>query len=268
MQPLLKFTVDDREFRFALRRLADATQRDIGDVVRQQARLIAVNLAYQTQPFGDAAGKAKGQNRVRRDIGHVYRGASYAFEDVEKSSGGSNAAREWWYLVKNNRMDQAVEVLQRLNLAGYSKDITIGVFDGGLRHQQARTGGRKQVSNRRKIDFVVTNQGALSQYLKKIQQRVGTAKGGWAACAKLIGGTRGIPGWVSRQTSRLATGSVVDNTRSTRNPFVSMTNGVPWIDKCLNDGQMQRAFDIQKEKMLSYIDRVIRSAGRRAGFRT
>ncbi|NDD54501.1 hypothetical protein EBZ39_11610 [bacterium] len=123
------------------------------------------------------------------------------------------------------------------------------------------------MSNRRRIDFVVTNQGSLNQYLKKIQQRVGTAKGGWAACAKVIGGTRGIPGWVTRQTNRLAGGSVVDNTRNTRNPFVSMTNSVPWIDKCLNDGQMQRAFDIQKEKMLSYIDRVIRSAGKRAGFR-
>ncbi|NDD54502.1 hypothetical protein EBZ39_11615 [bacterium] len=75
MQPLVKFTVDDRDFRFALRRLADATKRDIGDVVRQQARLIAVNLAYQTQPFGDASGKARGQSRVRRDISHVYRGA-------------------------------------------------------------------------------------------------------------------------------------------------------------------------------------------------
>lgn len=268
MQPSIRFTVEDREFRFALRRLADATQRDIGDVVRQQARLIAVNLAFQTQPFGDSAGKIKGQNRVRRDIAHVYRGAFYTYEDIEKSSGGTSAAREWWYLVKNNRMDQAVAVLQRLNLSGYSKDPTIGVFDNGVRHKQARTGGRKQVSNRRKIDFVVTNQGALSQYLKKIQQRVGTAKGGWAACAKAIGGARGIPGWVSRQTSRLSTGSVINNTQNTRNPFVAMTNGVPWIDKCLNEGQMQRAFDIQKEKMITYIDRVIRSAGKRSGFRT
>ena len=71
MQPLLKFSVDDREFRFALRRLADVTQRDIGDVVRQQARLIAVNLAYQTQPFGDAAGKANGQSRVQIGRAHV-----------------------------------------------------------------------------------------------------------------------------------------------------------------------------------------------------
>jgi hypothetical protein len=33
-----------------------------------------------------------------------------------------------------------------------------------------------------------------------------------------------------------------------------MTNQVPWIDKCLNAGQIQRALDMQKEKMTKAIE--------------
>lgn len=267
MNPPVSFKIDDRQFQFALRRLALATRKEFGEVVRQQARLIAVNLAYQTQPFGDQQGKAQGTARVKRDIGRVYKSAGVAFDDIAKTTNGEASANQFWYFIKNRRMDMATEMLRRLNLDGYATDITIGNFDLGARHQQARTGSRKGVSRRRKIDFIVTNPGQLSSYIKKIQQRVGTAKGGWAACAKQIGGTRGIPGWVSRQTQRLAGGAVVDNTRNSSNPFVAMTNSVPWIDKCLNGGQMQRAFDIQREKMMSYIDRVISGAGSKAGFR-
>jgi hypothetical protein len=33
-----------------------------------------------------------------------------------------------------------------------------------------------------------------------------------------------------------------------------MENKVPWIDKCLNAGQIQRALDIQREKMTKAIE--------------
>ena len=37
------------------------------------------------------------------------------------------------------------------------------------------------------------------------------------------------------------------------NQYVRMTNSVPWIDKCLNAGQIQRALDIQRGKMTNAI---------------
>ena len=36
--------------------------------------------------------------------------------------------------------------------------------------------------------------------------------------------------------------------------YVTMTNQVPWIDQCLNAGQIQRALDIQKDKMTKAIE--------------
>jgi hypothetical protein len=45
-----------------------------------------------------------------------------------------------------------------------------------------------------------------------------------------------------------------------------MTNSVPWIDKCLNQGQMQRAIDIQKQKMISAIGHSMSRSARAMGF--
>lgn len=94
----------------------------------------------------------------------------------------------------------------------------------------------------------------MKAYINKIIKRVGTAKAGWASCAQQLGGWRGIPGWVTRHAGKAVLGNVYDATGGQGSQqFVRMTNRVPWIDKCLNAGQIRRALDIQRGKMVNAI---------------
>ena len=102
--------------------------------------------------------------------------------------------------------------------------------------------------------LAVTGFNHVQGYINKIKQRVGTAKAGWASCAQQLGGWRGIPGWGTRHALRGNLGSVYDATGGNgSSQYVRMTNNVPWIDKCLNPGQIQRALDIQRSKMTNAI---------------
>jgi hypothetical protein len=60
---------------------------------------------------------------------------------------------------------------------------------------------------------------------------------------------------VTRHAGKRAIGLVTDNTNATGDEqYVLMENTVPWIDKCLNGGQLQTALDIQRDKMNKAIE--------------
>jgi hypothetical protein len=128
-------------------------------------------------------------------------------------------------------------------------------MDAGSAHKASRYGARRRVSRNTFVKVSVPREAQIDSYAKQITQRVGIAKAGWAHCAKQIGGTRDIPQWVTRHAGKRATGSVVDNSEASADQqYVTMENKVPWIDKCLNAGQIQQALDIQREKMTKAIE--------------
>jgi len=92
------------------------------------------------------------------------------------------------------------------------------------------------------------------------------AKGGWASCAQQLGGFGKIPAWVHRHARASVLGEVHDASFQDTKPFIRITNNVPWIDKCLNQGQMQRAFDIASYKMMQFLRISLDKAKRSAGF--
>jgi hypothetical protein len=156
-------------------------------------------------------------------------------------------------LVRTGQHDKARELLNSLRIEPYFT-TDVGRFDGGQEHARSRHGARRKVPSNTFTKLAVTNPQAARSYVKQISQRVGTAKAGWASCAQQLGGWRGIPGWVTRHARKGNLGNVYDATGgSGSSQYVRMTNNVPWIDKCLNPGQIQRALDIQRGKMTNAI---------------
>lgn len=264
MSAQVKFQIDDREFKAALLRYYASQRKTWPQIIRQQARLVAVNLSYQTQPFGDSEGRNAGEKAVKRDLNYIFKPLnerSLAF--FQEVLGGRQV---------------------RLNLR--RKDGTVWITDmdeymtrGAMKtfHQSMRTPSRGNVKNasskRQTMDIGrhqnrprgIVSQSDFQAYINKTIKKVGMAKAGWAACAKILGGTRGISQWVTRHAGKRSAGSVMDSTAQP-NPYVVMTNHVPWIDKCLNAGQIQRALDIQKEKMIRATDIALQKQAQAMGF--
>jgi len=259
----IKVSVDDRAFSESLRRYALATRISFAEAILRQARLVAVNLAHQTQPFGSGAeARKQGEGAVTTDIGRVYDDVPQVAGRV-KSSGGSfdlprvksapQAEAAFVRLVRTGQYDKARELLNELRIDPYFT-TDVGRFDGGSEHQRARHGARRKVPRNTFTKLAVINPQAARSYVKQISQRVGTAKAGWASCAQQLGGWRGIPGWVTRHARGQSLGNVYDATGGNgSSQYVRITNNVPWIDKCLNAGQIQRALDIQRGKMTNAI---------------
>jgi hypothetical protein len=260
---VIKMEIDQAAFSYQLKRYALAKKISFSKAIKQQGRLVAVNLAFQTQPFGDgSSAKEKGQGAVSRDIKRVFKPAKNTTGVIKRSDtqpgqtktqNAEQAARVFAGYVLRGQNAKATEILQRLNIPKYFSAIVAPV--DGAKHQSARHGSRRTVPKNQFVGLVIPKENTLESYVKKISQNVGIAKGGWADCAKKLGGSRGIPGWASRHAGKRAKGSVLDNSSGTGDDqSVTMTNHVPWIDKCLNAGQIQRALDIQKEKMTKAIE--------------
>jgi hypothetical protein len=259
----IKVTVDDRAFSASLRRYALAMKMSFAEAILRQARLVAVNLAHQTQPFGSGAeARKQGEGAVTTEIGRVYDDVPQVAGRVKNSDGSFDLPRvksapqaeaAFVRLVRTGQHDKARELLNSLRIEPYFT-TDVGRFDGGQEHARSRHGARRKVPSNTFTKLAVTNPQAARSYVKQISQRVGTAKAGWASCAQQLGGWRGIPGWVTRHARKGNLGNVYDATGgSGSSQYVRMTNNVPWIDKCLNPGQIQRALDIQRGKMTNAI---------------
>ena len=259
----VKISVDDKKFQRALKNFYAGTQKDRAEILKAQGRLIAVNLAFQTAPFGsDKGAKLKGETSVRADVNRVYKGVPVTHRDIWNSGKGQSlpyiedsrqAAAAFVRMMRSGDFISAEKLLEDLGLPRY-RGTEVGMFDGGQAIRAARYGRRKKVSRNQFAEQVVKNQPALNRFSKMVMKRVGLAKAGWASPAKYLGGTRGIPSWVTRHTDGRALGSIDDQTSRRSRPYIKMTNHVPYVSNCLSPAQIGRALDIQRQKMIRAIN--------------
>ncbi len=213
-------------------------------LLRQTARSTAVSLAFQAQPFGDDdKAQALGQVATNRDVYRVYATPGKAFEDLPE---GPNKA--FWKAVKRSAWDRAQAILAKFG--SKFKSTPIQGFDGGAAHQSLRN-NRGRIPASQKPAMIVRNPTQLASYVKLETNKVGAGKGGWATCAAAVGGTRGIPRWITKHKSP---GSVVENYGDGAGQMsVTMTNHVPYASTLLTGPQKSEAIDIAYDKLLKSI---------------
>ena len=280
-----KITIDDRELQQALLRFYKT--KGPAQVLRAQARLMAVNLAFQTQPYGSKEGKPMGEGAIASDLVHKKGTNKGIFKPLNK-----------FWMDEANRMKQyAPENFRRRFTTkdgrvwmSESDQIFTSISAMKQFHQSMRTpGGRRRTSKAGHGDREIGRHGAsnkglvdknmLIQYVKTTQKKVGIAKAGWAACAMQLGGTRGrmetgiagvqqqaVPAWVKRHAGNRAAGTVVDQSENFLTGRINMINHVPWVSNCLSDQQAQQAIDIQAEKMRRALDYAYQADLKAVGF--
>ena len=104
-------------------------------------------------------------------------------------------ADRFWANIQNRRFARARQALAES--PSKWRDLPVGRLDPKL-HKESRTGPQANVT-RKEPAQIVTSRKALDTYIKRIQKRVGFAKGTWIKAAKAIGGrVRGAAQWATR----------------------------------------------------------------------
>jgi hypothetical protein len=250
------YRLDDTDLRRALHRFYARTKRTWPEILRSQSRLLAVNFAISTQPYGMGGdAQMKGESRVRKDIARVFP------TPIAAGRGDAN--------IRSPRLRARIEELLASEpekaLDVYAKVIAKRASAEGAPSRsfhQAQRNRRGRVG-RRPATMVVTPD-ALERYTQSRQKLVGFVKSGWATVARLLGGARGIKRWVLRNKGP---GLVQDNTGREGNPSIVISNEVTYASDVLPQREADKAAQIQADKMESAIRYALRADARAAGLK-
>lgn len=259
------------QFSDSLYRLSQETGKEMGVLVKSTGRLLAIDMVIMTQPFSGKDGnineagiyrgaddRAKGENAVMRDVGRIYKSISHVYGEVAAQS--HDAAAGFYSEIKQGKIPRAMAILR---FFGIELGAQVGKFDGGSLHRAIRN-NRGRVARSETVRLIVTNPSVLRSYVKELMRRVGEAKGGWADAAKALGGTRGIPQWVTRNA--VGRGGATDNSDSFNHPHVVIYNRVKYINAVCDDGAQFEAIHYRTQKMETQIKFIIEAKAKKEGF--
>lgn len=253
-------------------RYAEVTGKSVSSSLRRGARLLAVNLATSTPPYGrNQAAKKLGEQAVQNDISRVYTpltpmqgkypSKQLSFrEQVEKFVTKDHRLREALLssidghdLSKLNCILKNVEGFSKLNV---SKGVNLSIYQK-TRNEYGRV--RKGWKSRE----IVSEVGELQSFIAKKQNLVGLSKAGWASAALKVNADvkdalRGIPAWVKKQLEK-AVSQVIDQSAGGL-PLITLTSRIPWADKALRASDYKDAMRISREKFYKSLGTEIRHA--------
>lgn len=240
--------------------------REMGISMRQaihtQAKALVIDLAKVTAPFGTLSGRESwsaqrkiGLAAVARDIGRV-------FVPVEEMKILSQPTSE--------KLRARVAKLMRAKDVPALRSIfsNIGIetsafqwFPSDLGEHHRRQRNRRGGVGRRPVQAFV-REPERRKFLRKKQANVFRAKGGWSIPALMLGAK--LPAMV---TKHAAPGSLLDQTDRENNPWLVMTNSVPYIQQALSRTSIQFALRNRESAMRRQLNYAAGVNARRASGR-
>ena len=232
--------------------------------LKQQARLLARDLAFETAPFGlDKAAQKMGENTIRGDI-----------MGRERANGEKTTNRQPLFFVINepkvkSNFKKTPDGIQKLWVSKegrvYATEDTFfrpnaSVDEMRAHHKKYFKNGRRtragsftrDVGRWRFIDKMTVGKGAMNKYLKWIFQRVGMSKAGWVKAGSNFGKVTGIPAWVGRHVAS-ARGSGKIRKTGADTAEITLTNHIPWSDKIIPPSSIEKVLQLNKEKFADHL---------------
>lgn len=169
-------------FDAAVVRLAMTSKKAAVEVMRDQARLLFVQVAKITPPAsGGVAGRKaekQGHAAVARDIRSLYGTASDAYDQLAARSPAQAGA--FWFLHSAGQDSQAGDIVKTVTGKSFSP------FDGGALHNRTGGGRRRRSKARREHVFFVSNPQSLESYIQQEQSHVWWLASGWAPALRAL----------------------------------------------------------------------------------
>lgn len=263
---MAKFKFESVKFEQIMKDYAEIREVTIPDAVSVSARLLCVELARRTQPFGDDnKARETGEKAITGDlIGRKRRvGIFGAIGPAMTEEGGYS-----WYKTGDN-----VRLFVGKDGFAYGTEKTMFRPDASgseMRafHKKNFVNGKassagsytRNIGRWKFLDKMFVSKETLDDYIKSTIKKVGIAKAGWANCAlqlkKINKGklTADIPPWVIRHTADFKNGKTEDLTSDPKNPRVIMTNTTPWASSVITESEKHTAIGFVTSKMKKQIE--------------
>lgn len=287
-----KVEIDNQKMLEKMKVYQEVTGKQIAATMRRGARLLAVNLAYSTPPYGKKSESQKlGEIAVQNDILRAYMPAApIATKHPREKQSLRDVVRR--VIVKNFKLRDAIlaaiDMGNRIsNRRKPQKRITkksraLGIAELRVLLGQAEGFNRLKVDEtvdtsihkRTRNDYgrvrknwqtrtVVYKSKDLEKYIKEKQKLVGLTKAAWAACALQVNADiqntlRGIPLWVKRHIQRVPS-AVIDKADGSY-PDIKLVSKLPWADKALREKDHKEAIRISRQKFFNSMKKEIREA--------
>jgi hypothetical protein len=254
------------KFEQIMKDYAEIREVTIPDAVSVSARLLCVELARRTQPFGDDnKARETGEKAITGDlIGRKRRvGIFGAIGPAMTEAGGYS-----WYKTGDN-----VRLFVGKDGFAYGTEKTMFRPDASTSemrafHKKNFVNGKassagsytRNIGRWKFLDKMFVSKETLDDYIKSTIKKVGIAKAGWANCAlqlkKINKGklTADIPPWVIRHTADFKNGKTEDLTSDPKNPRVIMTNATPWASSVITESEKHTAIGFVTSKMKKQIE--------------
>lgn len=257
----MKFTMDvaDAEFRDYLRRFKALSGKSWPEILRQQGRLLAVSFGISTQPYGTSEPEAF-KAGLDRQIRRVFIAPGAIVPRLARTAGFRKNKTEEGEKSRLLKYENNPAALRKMLKDMTGGRVTLRARPDPAIHKAARD-AKGRVPRRPAVTAYISNEESVARYVEKKQKLIGFAKSGWASCAKILGGTRGLPGWVTRNKGP---GEVIDGSFHPEKPQIIIRNNVRYAGSLLPAGEMENAIRIQKEKFMKMVDYALKAAARTA----
>lgn len=274
MSDMVKIEADTREFEDALIRFQRQTQLGWPEVIRMQARLLVERLIEWTPPFGkNKAAQTKGTRAVESDVRRVFipfKDVPFLVKDIaaqrlEGMSSEKNldkvkfrdpSIQKLW----DKRNWDVLRLIFERSAESQSRKMRIVRNPDPAEHQKARVGGR--VRKGRRPTVVVEKEASLRTYIRAVQKRVGKAKAGWLAAARLIAAK--FPAWIGKSGGEML-GRVRDQSNQSDNPSITMSNEVGYASQIFPTSKLAQLLSSRVRDMENNARQFLRAKARSSG---
>lgn len=257
--------LDTAAFDAAVIRFATTSRKAAAEVLKDQARLLFVEVAKITPPYGGKASSGRkaeeqGRTAVARDIYSLYGTRSDAYDVIAQSN--VPAANAFWSHLGKGNEALASSILRDVTGKG------LGKFDGGTLHKRTSGGSRRRTArsnaktqNARGFVFFVTDAENLAAYVSKRQTHVWWLASGWSDALRSLGAK--VPFGTDRHGAapgRLRVEITDQRIAITMENQVSFGRGVKDIERRIQFALNKRVGALDR-RWETYINRAARDAG-------
>jgi len=275
---MAKFKFESVKFEQIMKDYATIREVTIPDAVSLNARLLCVELARRTQPFGaDDKAKLTGEKAITRDLvggrssSAVHSQRRIGIFGIIGEAMNIRGGYAWYKRGENVRLFVGKD--------GYAYGTEKSYFrpDASMTDMRSfhkkffvngkmsSAGSRDRTIGRWKfLDKMFVSEATMNSYKETVLKKVGIAKAGWASCAlklkKVNKGSliAGFPKWVTRHTGDFDNGRVQDMTSDLKNPRVEVTNKTPWADKVIPESEKEFAKAVIVTKMKKQMEAILK----------
>jgi hypothetical protein len=175
-------TLNSAPFEAAIVRLAATSKKAAAAVMKDQARLLFVEVATLTPPYsGSTTGRAAekmGKASVESGIRSIYGTPSAAYDLIAAKD--TQQAAAFWFHHRQGDDSTASSILRT------TTGKSLSPFDGGALHERFGKGARRR-RQRTAATYYVTSEAALTAYIRQIQEHVWWLASGWAEPLRALG---------------------------------------------------------------------------------